>query len=156
MAIAQGGICDESLAKLNHKGNGTTNELKFTRIGGERRAIAALEMVVQKSQTVYHENMKMKCVSLICALSLLATLAQANDKPGPLAVTGDLLVIRPLCLAVTIFGAAVFVVALPVAAISKSVKPTADALVVKPAHATFTRQLGDLEALENEFEGSSD
>jgi len=100
--------------------------------------------------------MKMKCVSLICALSLLATLAQANDKPGPLAVTGDLMVIRPLCLAVTIFGAAVFVVALPVAAISKSVKPTADALVVKPAHATFTRQLGDLEALENEFEGSSD
>ena len=44
-------------------------------------------------------------------------------------------------------GSAIFVVALPVAAISKSVKKTADTLVAKPAKATFTRPLGDMDAL---------
>jgi len=44
----------------------------------------------------------------------------------------------------------VFVVALPWAAISKTVKKTANALVAKPANATFTRPLGDMDALTNE------
>jgi hypothetical protein len=39
------------------------------------------------------------------------------------------------------------VVCLPVAAVSKSVKQTADVLVVKPAKMTFTRPLGDMDAL---------
>jgi len=46
-----------------------------------------------------------------------------------------------------VVGSAVFVVALPAALFSKSVKKTADALVVKPAKATFTRPLGDMDAL---------
>jgi hypothetical protein len=59
----------------------------------------------------------------------------------------DALVVRPACLAATVVGSAVFVVALPAALISKSVKKTANTLVVKPANATFTRPLGDLDAL---------
>jgi hypothetical protein len=39
------------------------------------------------------------------------------------------------------------VVALPAALLSKSVKKTADVLVVKPAKATFTRPVGDMEDL---------
>ena len=59
----------------------------------------------------------------------------------------DALVIRPACLVATVVGSAFFVVSLPVAALSKSVKKTANALVVKPANATFTRPLGDMDAL---------
>jgi hypothetical protein len=42
-------------------------------------------------------------------------------------------------------GSALFVVCLPFAALSKSVKSTAHALVVAPAQATFTRPLGDFD-----------
>ena len=73
--------------------------------------------------------------------------AAAEKTPGPLAVAADAVVVRPLCLASTIVGSALFVVALPVAAASKSVKPTAEALVAKPAAATFKRPLGDLDAM---------
>ena len=57
------------------------------------------------------------------------------------------MVIRPACLVATVLGSAVFIVALPAATISKSVKQTADTLVVKPANATFTRPLGNMDAL---------
>jgi hypothetical protein len=60
----------------------------------------------------------------------------------------DALVVRPACLVATVVGSAVFVIALPWAAASKSVKKTADTLVVKPAWATFTRPLGDMDALK--------
>ena len=72
-------------------------------------------------------------------------LAATSADPGIIIV--DTVVVRPACLVVTVVGAAFFVVALPVAAISKSVKPTANTLVVKPAKATFTRPLGDMDAL---------
>jgi len=39
-------------------------------------------------------------------------------------------------------------VALPIAALSGSVKRTADTLVLFPAQATFTRPLGDFTSLE--------
>ena len=95
--------------------------------------------------------MKTICLALVCALALAgagAPRAAAADKtPGPLAVAADAVVVRPLCLASTIVGSALFVVALPVAAASKSVKPTAEALVAKPAAATFKRPLGDLDAM---------
>jgi len=39
------------------------------------------------------------------------------------------------------------VATLPLALVSKSVKKTANTLVVKPAQATFTRPLGDMDAL---------
>jgi hypothetical protein len=60
-------------------------------------------------------------------------------------VAADALVMRPLLFATTVAGSAIFLVCLPVAAISKSVKSTAQALVVTPAKATFTRQLGDFD-----------
>ena len=62
-------------------------------------------------------------------------------------MAADALVIRPACFVATVLGSAVFVVALPAAAISKSVKKTANTLVVKPANATFTRPMGDMDAL---------
>ena len=62
-------------------------------------------------------------------------------------VVGDLAVARPGCFLATILGTAVFIVALPIAAASGSVRETANTLVVRPAQATFTRPLGDFSSL---------
>jgi pSer/pThr/pTyr-binding forkhead associated (FHA) protein len=73
--------------------------------------------------------------------------AQAVDYDQPLSIAADVLVVRPACLVATVVGSALFVVALPFAAPSKSIKRTAKALVAAPAKATFTRPLGDMEML---------
>lgn len=62
-------------------------------------------------------------------------------------MVADAIVVRPVCLAATVVGSAFFVVALPFSAMSKSVKRTGQVLVAKPARATFTRPLGDMQAL---------
>ena len=64
-------------------------------------------------------------------------------------VAADAIVVRPCCLVATVVGSAVFVLALPWAAASKNIKQVAETLVVKPANATFTRPLGDMEALKD-------
>ena len=70
------------------------------------------------------------------------------DDGSPEAIAADVLVVRPVCFVATIVGSALFLVALPVAAISKSTDKTAHALVVRPAEATFTRPLGAMTDLE--------
>ena len=96
--------------------------------------------------------MKTKLLTAVCVLAIgvvSVTPCRAADKADPGAVVIDVVVARPVCLAVTVFGAAFFVASLPIAAISRSVNRTADALVVKPAKATFTRPLGDFDALSD-------
>ncbi len=96
--------------------------------------------------------MKTRILSFCCAAAILYAgmpESHAIEDGSPEAVAADVLVVRPLCFLATIIGSAVFVVALPVAAISKSTGATAKALVVKPARATFTRPLGDMSDLEN-------
>ncbi len=97
--------------------------------------------------------MRAKLLTAICLVAVTlcsVTSAPALENGGPLTTAADALVVRPACLVATVVGSAVFVVALPWAAASKSVKKTANTLVVKPAHATFTRPLGDVDALKNE------
>ena len=97
--------------------------------------------------------MKVKLSTAICVLAVIlgsAASSSASEDNGPLTVTADALVIRPACLVATVLGSAIFVVSLPAAAISKSVKKTADTLVAKPARATFTRELGDMDALRDD------
>jgi hypothetical protein len=94
--------------------------------------------------------MKTKVVSLVCAITFAwcaATPAQTSGTTDPVEVAADVIVVRPVCLAATAVGSALWVVALPISAISKSVKSSAKALVVKPARATFTRPLGDMDSL---------
>ena len=93
-------------------------------------------------------NMKTKLFPVVCAALVLATASPCfagND--GALATVTDVAVVRPACFVVTVFGSAFFVVSLPFAAVSKSVKATATTLIVKPAQATFTRQVGDMDGL---------
>jgi hypothetical protein len=92
--------------------------------------------------------MKTKSLSLLCALAFgLASTPAMASTPDPAAITVDTFVVRPACFIATVLGSAVFVVSLPFAAISKSVHSSANSLVVGPAQATFTRPLGDLDAL---------
>ena len=104
-------------------------------------------------------QMKAKLVTTICVLALaLGSVASssASEYGGPLTVATDAVVIRPACFVATVLGSAVFVVALPVAVLSKSVKKTADTLAAKPAKATFTRPLGDMDALLDTDESMED
>ena len=97
-------------------------------------------------------EMKAKIVTAICVLAIslgCAASSSAGESGGAMEVAADALVVRPACFVATVVGSAVFLVALPAAAISKSVKKTADTLVVKPANATFTRPMGDMEALKD-------
>jgi len=93
--------------------------------------------------------MKTKCLILLCALTLglgNLNLSQAQDDNSIATIT-DVTLVRPSCFLATVIGSAVFVVALPFAAMSHSVRQTADTLVIGPAQATFTRPVGDFTSL---------
>jgi len=92
--------------------------------------------------------MRMKSITVLSVAAMICatvTPAFAGPQRDPNVVAADALLMRPVLFAATVAGSAIFVVALPFAAISKSVKSTAHALVVAPAEATFTRPLGDFD-----------
>ncbi len=93
--------------------------------------------------------MKTKLLTALCALALLSTTTPARAEDKTLDALADVALVRPGCLVATIGGTALFLVALPFAAASKSVKKTAHSLVTVPAQATFTRPVGDFDALED-------
>lgn len=95
-------------------------------------------------------QMKTKLLTLLCVLAVSlgsVTPCAASTDSGPLEVVADVLIVRPGCFVATVLGSAVFVVALPAAAISRSIPQTADTLVVTPAKATFSRPVGDMASL---------
>jgi hypothetical protein len=105
------------------------------------------------------KQMKAKLITSFCVLAIsLSGVAYGSvyDNGQPVTVAVDAVVVRPACFLATVVGSAIFVVALPVAAISKSVKSTAHALVVTPANATFSRPLGDMDALLDENKESDE
>ena len=89
--------------------------------------------------------MKTKLVTTMCALAIgmcsINYASATEDKAATAAF--DAIVVRPVSFVATVLGTAAFVVSLPVAAVSKSVKQTANALVVTPGRLTFTRPIGD-------------
>src|SRR5690349_2019911 len=94
--------------------------------------------------------MKTKLITIVCGLAVLfstTTPTMAGQDALALDTVCDVLFVRPGCFLATVVGSAFFVVALPIAATSKSVKQTAHVLVVRPAKATFTRPLGDMDVL---------
>ena len=93
--------------------------------------------------------MKTKLLTALCALALLSTTTSAVAEDKSLDVVADVSLVRPGCLVATIGGTALFVLILPFAAASRSVKKTAQTLVTAPAKATFTRPLGEFDSLED-------
>jgi hypothetical protein len=96
--------------------------------------------------------MKAKLITALCALAILSMGVNtcSADSNDDVKMAADTLVVRPVCLVATAVGASLFIVSLPIAAISRSVRRSAHVLVVRPARATFTRPLGDMEALEED------
>lgn len=94
------------------------------------------------AQTV---KVKRKLVAVLVAL-LLAPQAFAqgsiDENPNAFAMTGDLLVARPIGLVMTAVGGAAFIVSLPFTALAGSVAESAETLVLGPAETTFMRCLG--------------
>jgi hypothetical protein len=92
-----------------------------------------------------HKKMKTKIIPIVCAAAMLAaTSATAQSHPDPAAVATDAVVGRPVGLAATVIGSVFFVVSLPFAATSGSIRESAHSLVVRPARDTFSRPIGDL------------
>jgi hypothetical protein len=94
--------------------------------------------------------MKIKLLTTLCALALLSSVTPASaGEEKSLNALADVALVRPGCFVATVGGTALFIAALPFAAMSKSVKKTAHNLVVYPAKATFTRPVGDFSSLED-------
>lgn len=89
-------------------------------------------------------------IMILNPLSIMATHVEGdlNTKkggPDPAVIIADLVVARPLGLVVTVIGSAVFIVALPFAALGDNVDEVKDSLVITPAEYTFQRPLGRFE-----------
>lgn len=80
----------------------------------------------------------------VLLLGWVATPAWAAEEEAPsaLAMTGDVLIARPVGLVITTIGTAAFIVSLPFSAAGGNVSEAADTLVVGPARETFVRCLG--------------
>ncbi len=75
--------------------------------------------------------------------SALAGGQTSDEENGGALMVADLLLVRPLGIVATVLGTAVFIVALPFAAIAGNAEKASQKLVKKPAAFTFTRRLGE-------------
>jgi hypothetical protein len=67
-----------------------------------------------------------------------------GEEPSFFEMGADL-VVRPMTLAVTAVGAAIWLVALPITLLGGNTEQAADVLVLTPGRYTFYRPLGDME-----------
>jgi hypothetical protein len=92
--------------------------------------------------------MKTKLLVSLCIATLsLGSVNVCRAEDNSVAAITDVVLVRPGCFVATVLGSAFFVVALPFAAASGSIKQTADTLVITPAQATFTRPVGDFSTI---------
>ena len=68
--------------------------------------------------------------------------AAPEDSPTALAMTGDLVIARPIGMVITVVGAVAFVVSLPFSAAGGNMEEAAETLVMGPVRTTFLRCLG--------------
>lgn len=93
--------------------------------------------------------MKLIKAFFLTGMMLFSTMASTAPKPDGFDVIADVAVVRPVTLAGTVIGSALFVGLLPFTALAsipaphKGVQLTADLLVLKPAQYTFSRRAGD-------------
>ena len=67
-----------------------------------------------------------------------------DTAPSAVAMTADLLVVRPVSLVATVLGTAIFIIQLPLDLFTGKVAEPGRKLVVEPARYTFTRPLGEM------------
>ena len=107
------------------------------------------KLVDSRAGLLKGKSMKTKFISAVLVIAMCMLCATPASATDDLDMVGDVLVVRPACFVATIVGSVLFVIALPAAAMSGSIKKSAQTFVVKPARATFTRPLGNLEELEH-------
>ncbi len=90
-----------------------------------------------------------KIVIAICFVALVMSSSAAfalehHEEPSDLSVLADVAFLRPVGLAALTAGMGIFIVALPFSLITNSVDGTAKALLKKPFHYVFVRDVGDI------------
>jgi len=85
---------------------------------------------------------------IVVILIVTSVPALAKDGAGAPDMIVDVLIVRPVGLVSIVIGTAAFIVALPFAITSGTVKPVAQTLVACPFTLTFKRPLGDYSSLE--------
>ena len=78
----------------------------------------------------------------LLAFSSLGHAQAIDETPSALAMAGDALFVRPVLLATTLVGGAIYLVSLPFSALGGNAAEAGEVLVVGPAKATFVRCLG--------------
>lgn len=78
----------------------------------------------------------------LLAFSSLGYAKAVDESPSALAMTGDAIFARPVLLATTIIGSAVYLVSLPFSLLGGNAEEAGEVLVMGPAKATFVRCLG--------------
>lgn len=97
---------------------------------------------MKKQQGTLQRYLLAAGLSLTLLAPQISVAAVVEEDPSMLAMTTDLVIIRPVMLGVTILGSAVWLVSLPFSAIAGTEKQALDTLVVGPAETTFVRCLG--------------
>ena len=94
--------------------------------------------------------MKKMVIATFIVLTLISTSVPglADETAGAPEMVADVLIARPAGFVTIFLGTAVFIVALPFAALSRSVEPVVQTLVVAPFNFTFTRPVGDFSGWE--------
>jgi hypothetical protein len=64
------------------------------------------------------------------------------EKPSALAMTGDLILARPVLFVMTAVGSVIYIASLPFSLAGGNAAEAGKVLVLKPAHTTFVRCLG--------------
>ena len=78
----------------------------------------------------------------LLAFSSVGHARAIDESPSALAMAGDAVFVRPVLLATTIVGSAVYLISLPFSLLGGNAGEAGETLVVGPAKATFVRCLG--------------
>jgi len=92
-----------------------------------------------------HLGTMVRLMALVTCMSVSQwswAVGQVEEDPSALAMTTDALVIRPVMIATTVVGGALWLVSSPFSLLSGNAGQAADTLVIGPAESAFTRCLG--------------
>ncbi|RJQ50472.1 MAG: hypothetical protein C4526_11800 [Nitrospiraceae bacterium] len=89
---------------------------------------------------------KVFIILLTVVFAFTSTAVFAKEKPEAEEIIADLIFLRPLGLISFVFGTSVFIVSLPLAAVTKSTKQTGEVLVKDTFNYTFKRPIGEMES----------
>lgn len=87
-----------------------------------------------------------KILAVLLTLTLVIILSSSvafADKDKDIDVIGDVLLFKPLGFAGLVGGSAIFVISLPIAAITRSIDTTLNVLVKRPFEYVFVRPIGE-------------